>query len=83
MPRKVEFLAREIARRAGYDPDQLVVEIDGDRDFDFLVLCLAPVDILKIKPMYTKFLDEAQRRIQNPKLAEERSYSAFTSTQKS
>lgn len=79
MPRKVEFLAREIASRAGYDPDQLTVEIDRDRDFDLLTIGLAPVDILKIKPVYMKFINEAHRQIQQAELAEEGSYSAFAS----
>lgn len=51
--------AREMARDAGYDPDQLVVEIDKERDFDLMQIDLAPVDITKIKPVFMKFYQAA------------------------
>lgn len=60
MPQAVEYLAREMARNAGYDPDQLVVEIDREGDFDYISIGLAPVDIKKIKPIYTRFYKEAR-----------------------
>lgn len=59
MPSRVEYLAREIAQNAGYDPDQLVVEVDRDRDFDFLAIGVAPVEISSIKPIYMRFEKEA------------------------
>lgn len=76
MPRKVEFRAREIARKAGYDPDQLVVEIDQHRDFDLLHIGLAPVNIKNIQPIFMKFINEASRQIE-AEFAEERSDSAL------
>lgn len=63
MPKAVEFLAREIARKAGYDPDQLVIDIDPEKDFDYISIGVAPVDIKKIKPMYTRFYKEAEKQL--------------------
>lgn len=61
MPRKVDYLAREIARKAGYDPDQLVIEIDKERDFDFFAIGVAPVDIKRIRPIFMNFYPDAEK----------------------
>lgn len=79
MPREAEFLAREICRRAGYDPDQLVIGIDGEKDFDYLHIGVAPVDIRKIKPIFMKFINEAERKISKRKPAKGRSHIAGAS----
>lgn len=63
MPRTVEYLAREIARKAGYDPDQIVIEIDKERDFDYHTIGVAPVDISKLHPVFLDFIAEAQERM--------------------
>lgn len=63
MPSQVEFLARELARRAGYDPDTLVVSIDKDSDYDYLSLGFAPVDLKKLKPVFILFYPEAHRQM--------------------
>lgn len=63
VPKQVEFLAREICRRAGYDPDQLVIGFDREKDFDYLHIGLAPVDIKKLKPIFMKFINEAEKII--------------------
>lgn len=63
MPTQAEYRAREEARMAGYDPDQLVIEIDQERDFDYLSIGLAPVDIKKLKPMYKRFQRESREII--------------------
>ena len=63
MPKQVEFLAREICRRAGYDPDQLVISFNPVDDFDYLYMGLAPVDILNLQPMFMKFINEAEKII--------------------
>lgn len=63
MPRKVEFLAREMAHNAGYDPDQLVVAINPDRDFDYLAIGFAPVSIKDIHPLFTFFYSDARRAL--------------------
>lgn len=60
MPTRAEFLAREIARRAGYDPDRLVIELDRKRDFDYHAIGVAPVEIGKLRPLYTRFEREAR-----------------------
>lgn len=64
MPSQVEFLAREIARKAGYDPDKLVVPVDRDHDYDYLSLGFAPVDLKKLIPVFTLFYDDARRQLQ-------------------
>ena len=61
MPKPVEFLAREICRRAGYNPDQLVIDVNPKEDFDYLYIGLAPVDILNLQPMFMKFINEAEK----------------------
>lgn len=76
MPREAEYIAREICRRAGYDPDQLVIEIDGERDFDYLHIGLAPVDIKKLKPIFMKFINEAERQLSKGETAKKGSHIA-------
>ncbi len=70
VPDSVEFEAREICRKAGYDPDQLVISLDNHKDFDYLYIGLAPVDVSKLQPMFMKFINEAKKIIaqkgQNP-----------------
>ena len=63
MPKPVEFLAREMCRRAGYNPDQLVIDVNPKEDFDYLYIGFAPVDILNLQPMFMKFINEAEKII--------------------
>lgn len=79
MPRETEFLAREICRRAGYDPDQIVAEIDGEKDFDYVIIGLAPVNILKLQPIFMKFIDEASRQLKETEPSKEGSNTATSS----
>lgn len=72
MPTQAEFQAREMCRQAGYDPDQLVVEINAEHDFDFLCIGLAPVTINNIQPVFMKFLN-APRLATHPKSPRKRS----------
>lgn len=64
MDNLVAYRARDIARRSGYDPDQLVVDIDQQHDFDLLHIGVAPVEIQKIKPLFMKFYEAAQKELQ-------------------
>ena len=73
MPREAEFLARDICRRAGYDPDQLVIGFDREKDFDYLHIGFAPVDIMKLQPIFMKFINEAERQLKG-KSARKRSH---------
>lgn len=63
LDKRIIYRARDIARNAGYDPDQLVVEISKEEDFDFLEIGLAPVNITEIKPVFMKFYQIAQREM--------------------
>ena len=80
MPKQVEFLAREICRRAGYNPDQLVIETNPKEDFDYLYIGLAPVDIAKIQPMFMKFINEAEKIVtkEGPDSSETPAYYAWS-----
>ena len=80
MPKQVEFLAREMCRRAGYNPDQLVIETNPKEDFDYLYIGLAPVDITKIQPMFMKFINEAEKIIaqEGPDSSETPAYYAWS-----
>lgn len=61
MHQKLEHLAREIARKAGYDPDQVVIAFDPEKDFDLMAIGVVPVDIKNLHPLFTRFYRDAIR----------------------
>ena len=63
MPSDAEFLARDICRKAGYNPDQLVIPVDSVKDFDYLYMGFVPVSIPNLQPLFMKFIHDAERKI--------------------
>lgn len=61
MDNRIIHLARESARMAGLDPDQLVVALDSEEDYDLHQLGYAPVDIKKMHPVFMVFYDKIKR----------------------
>lgn len=67
--REVIEKAKRIAFNAGYNPDQLVVRVNKDIHYDFLIMDCAPVIIEEIMPVYMMFYDDARKQLCNEWIA--------------
>lgn len=63
MPKKAEYVAREMCIERGLDPDQIVVEFDPRTSMEHLKLGVVPVNIAKLFPLFMKFMGSAERRL--------------------